>query len=121
MKVLLVDDDEFLVDMYATKFTESGHTVDTATSIESALDKLSKQKDFDVVLLDMVMPGMTGAELVKKICSDGLGGSPKCIMLSNQSEEQDIQAAISAGASGYIVKATMIPSEVVAKVTELAG
>jgi DNA-binding response OmpR family regulator len=66
MKILLVDDDAFLRDMYATKFSEHGNAVDVAETAEGALDKLSRST-YDVVLLDMVMPGMIGVELLVEI------------------------------------------------------
>ncbi len=120
MKILLVDDDAFLRDMYATKFGEMGHTIVPADTSEAALSKLHDE-DFDVVLLDMVMPNMTGVELLKRIKGDKLGGDPACIMLSNQSEEQDKSSAKAEGALGYIVKAEHIPSDVVKQVEKLVG
>ncbi len=118
MKILLVDDDAFLRDMYATKFTERGYTIDAAETAESALAKLHANQ-YDIVLLDMIMPGMSGVELLKHIQSEKLGGTPSCIMLSNQSEENDRRSALEAGAVGYIVKAELIPSEVVTEVIRL--
>lgn len=118
MKILLVDDDSFLRDMYATKFKEDGHDIHAAASGEEALKRLSEDT-FDIVLLDMVMPGITGVELLSKVTTEKLGGNPACIVLSNQGEETDMQAAKKAGAVGYIVKAEMVPSEVVQKVKEI--
>ncbi len=115
MKILLVDDDSFLRDMYATKFSELKFDIDVSETAEGALAKLHEGK-YDVVLLDMIMPGITGVELLKKIKEEKIGGNPICIMLSNQSEESDRAAALAAGAVGYIVKAELIPSEVVATV-----
>ena len=120
MKILLIDDDAFLRDMYGTKFSEHGHVVETAETAETGIAKL-EQGQFDVVLLDMVMPGMNGVEFLEKVKKEKLGGNPKCIVLSNQSAKDDIDAAAEAGAVGYIVKAELIPSEVVAKVTELVS
>jgi CheY-like chemotaxis protein len=115
MKILLVDDDAFLRDMYATKFSELGHEIDAADSSETALAKL-QDGVYDVVLLDVIMPGMTGIELLKKMKDDKLGGDPVCIMLTNQGEEVDRKEALKDGAVGYIVKAERIPSEVVEEV-----
>jgi CheY-like chemotaxis protein len=120
MKILLVDDDAFLRDMYATKFTELGYAIDSAETGEKAMLKL-RENEYDVVLMDMVMPGMTGVELIKRIREEKVGGDPACIMLSNQSDEADKQAALAAGALGYIVKAELIPSEVVEAVQKLVG
>ncbi len=113
MKVLLVDDDVFLRDMYATKFTERGDTVITAGSGQLALDAL-RQEAFDVVVLDMVMPQMTGIDLIKAIRAEFK--DQRCIVLSNQGESFDKKGAEDAGAAGYIVKADMIPSEVVEQI-----
>lgn len=115
MKILLVDDDTFLRDMYATKFTESGDTVLVAHNGNEALSILANET-FDVVIMDMVMPGMSGLDLLAGI--QKLDGNKKCkyIVLSNQGEATDIEASLEAGAHGYIVKAESIPSEVVTKV-----
>ncbi len=120
MKILLVDDDAFLRDMYATKFGELGHSIDSADTAESAIAKLSVGT-YDIILMDMIMPGMTGVQLLKEIKDKKLGGLPVCVMLSNQSEEADIRASLSVGAVGYIVKAKLIPSEVVAEVMRIVA
>ncbi len=115
MKILLVDDDAFLRDMYATKFTQLNHEIHVAETSEQALTKLH-DNTYDVVLLDMIMPSMTGVEILRKIKTEKLGGDPACIMLSNQSEAQDKNSAKAEGALGYIVKAEHVPSEVVKQV-----
>jgi DNA-binding response OmpR family regulator len=119
MKILLVDDDTFLLDMYAAKFTGSGHGVDAAKSVEEALEKLSTSGPYQAILLDMVLPGMTGIDFLNEIRTRNLAQGAKLIVLSNQGDQSDIDAALAAGAHGYIVKAHMIPSEVVAKVVSI--
>lgn len=118
MKILLVDDDAFLRDMYATKFTEAGDDIAVAESGKEALGKMDESK-FDAVVMDMVMPGMTGTELIKAIKTNQKNSTTACIVLSNQGEANDIEAAKKAGATGYIVKAESIPSEVVKKIHDL--
>jgi len=115
MKILLVDDDAFLRDMYATKFSEAGDEVAVAHDGNKALQEL-EEGDFDVIIMDMVMPGMSGIDLLKTIKKSETMRSAKCIVLSNQGEAEDIDAATELGADGYIVKAESIPSEVVSKV-----
>lgn len=114
MKILLVDDDAFLSDMYATKFSESGHTVESVSSASAALAKL-EDGQYDGVLLDIVMPGMTGLQLLEEINKSGKKGKTKFIVLSNQSEVSDRAAAKETGADGYIIKAESVPSDVVKK------
>jgi CheY-like chemotaxis protein len=120
MKLLLVDDDAFLRDMYATKFIESGHEVAVAGSAATALQTIEEQ-DFDVVLLDMIMPGLTGVELIQTIKEQFPKKKIACIVLSNHGQESDIEDAKQAGAEGYIVKAEMIPSDVVKEVEKLTS
>lgn len=114
--ILIVDDDSFLLDMYAVKFSEAKYTVDTAKSVEEALAKLRGGAAYDVVVLDMVMPRLTGLDLLRAMQAESLGGTPVRIVLSNQGEKSDIEGAMKLGADGYIVKANVIPSEVVARV-----
>ncbi len=120
-RILLVDDDAFLRDMYATKFTQSGYEVDVAESPATALRKVESGPEFDVILLDMIMPGMTGAELISNIKERFPEINSKCIVLSNQGQDEDIKEATDAGAIGYIVKAEMVPSAVVKRVVEIAS
>jgi CheY-like chemotaxis protein len=119
MKLLLVDDDAFLRDMYATKFTELGHVVDVADGATMALAKLEQDQSFDVVVLDMIMPGLSGVDLLKEIAKRYPNIKAKKIVLSNQGQNEDIEEATEAGAIGYIIKAESIPTDVVKKVEKI--
>lgn len=119
MKLLLIDDDAFLRDMYVTKFEEAGHEVSVAASGDEALAHI-EDESFDIILMDMIMPGVSGVELISAIRKFDTAKDAKCIVLSNQGEQEDIDAAHAAGAVGYIVKAESIPSQVVTKVEALA-
>jgi two-component system alkaline phosphatase synthesis response regulator PhoP len=119
MKILLVDDDTFLRDMYATKFIECGHTVVTAVHAPDAIRILEQEGDFELIIVDMIMPGMTGIELMTELRRLQPNADLKFIVLSNQGQDQDIEEAKAAGAIGYIIKAQSIPSEVVKRVEEI--
>jgi CheY-like chemotaxis protein len=121
MKILLVDDDNFLRDMYATKFTQGGHDVDAVDNAATALARLAQGSEYDVIMLDMVMPGMTGLELLTAIKQEFPRQSAKLVVLSNQGQDEDIREATDAGAHAYIIKAESIPSEVLAKVEALCS
>jgi len=119
MKLLIVDDDAFLRDMYAIKFGESGYDVHAAATAEQALTVIQQTPDLEVILLDMVMPGMRGVDLIKEIKTNHPDVTANIIVLSNQGQDSDVAEAKAAGAIGYIVKAEAIPSDVVARVTKL--
>lgn len=119
MKILLVDDDAFLRDMYASKFISCGHEVEVADSSATAITKFQNGGLFDLLILDMVMPGTSGVELLKIINERFKNQLKHCIFLSNQGQDEDIKEATEAGAIGYIVKAHSIPSEVVNSVEKI--
>lgn len=119
-KILIVDDDKFLLDMYSIKFGESGYETTTALNGEEALKKLEEGLRPEVCLVDVVMPGMDGFELVQKI-RETYDHSCSVIILSNLGQKEDVEKGLSLGADGYIVKASATPTEVVAKVREIIG
>lgn len=118
-KILIVDDDSFISDMYTHKFQNAGHDVTVVTGAEEALVAFENEKGFNVLLLDLVMPGTNGFELLERANERGLIGETTVIVLTNQSREEDIKKAESLGAKGYIVKASSVPSEVVVSVFEI--
>lgn len=118
-KILIVDDDRFLLDMYTLKFKENDFEVESAFGSENALTKLKDGLVVDVILTDIVMPAMDGFEFLGKIKEENLTSGAKVIVLSNLGQPSDIEKGEKLGADGYIVKASATPSEVVAKVTEI--
>jgi len=121
-KVLLVDDDRFLLNMYSMKFKNSGYEVFTAVGAEEAMNILVEQKIVpDIILLDIIMPTTDGLTLLEDIRKQNLAENATVIMLTNQSGESDIERAKTLGVRGYIVKATTIPSEVVEEVIKITN
>ncbi len=118
-KILIIDDDNFLLDMYALKFSKSNFDVVVAQGPEIALDKLRSGLIPDVILLDIIMPIMDGFELMEKMKEESLAGTSIRIILSNRGQPSDIARGQSLGASGYIVKASSTPSEVIDKVKSI--
>jgi len=118
--VLLVDDDKFLLHMYRKKFDQSGLTVDVAVGSQEALTKLRDGAKPDILLLDIIMPGMDGLELLETLRKEKLSENSIVIMLTNESDRKKIEKAKSLGIKGYIVKATSIPSEVVDEAIKIA-
>ncbi len=118
-KILIIDDDSFLLDMYALKFTQSGFEVDTALGSEIALQKLQEGAKPDIILMDILMPVMDGFQLLEKINSEKICTASCKIILSNRGQQEDIERGKELGADGYIIKANATPAEVITQVTDI--
>ena len=118
-RIYLVDDDRFLLDMYAIKFKNAGHEVTAFQNGEEAIVALKDGPAPDAVLLDVVMPGMTGFEMLEEIRKQNLAATTKFIVLSNQGQDNDLDKAKELKAAGYIIKASAIPSEVYAETIKI--
>ena len=118
-KVMIVDDDKFLLNMYSIKFTNNKFDVTLAGDGLAAVTKLKEGYEPDIILLDVVMPVMDGIEALNIIRKEGLAKSSAIMMLSNQGQPSDIEKAKAYNVDGYIVKATSIPSEIITEVLNL--
>ena len=118
-KILIVDDDKFLLDMYALKFKEGGFEVEPVLGSIATLEKLKEDNSFDIILMDVVMPSLDGFELLEEIRKMKLADKSKIIILSNLGQPSDIEKGKKLGADGYIIKADATPSEVVEKVKKI--
>lgn len=119
-KLLLVDDDIFLLDMYAMKFKQCGADVDAMSDPVAALEKLRSGYAPSIILVDIIMPQMSGFVFLEAVQKEGLAPGAKIIILSNQGEKEDTDKATALGAIGYIIKASAIPSEVCERAFALA-
>ncbi len=116
--VFVIDDDAFLLDMYALKFSQKNFQVTSASGTLQALEKLRTGFVPDIIVVDLVMPAMDGFEFLEVVKKDGLAPNALIIILSNLGQQEDIDRGLALGAAGYIIKASATPSEVVAKVLE---
>ena len=117
-KVLIVDDDQFILDMYVLKFKEAGFDTKAASEGMAAVEYV-KNEFPDLVLLDIVLPNMDGFDILKTLAKEKILAKTKVVLLSNLGEKKDIEKGLALGAVDYIVKAHHTPSEVVAKVEEI--
>ena len=118
-KILIVDDDGFLLDMYAFKFSQNNFDVYTANSGLKAIEKLKEGLKPDIILMDIIMPEMDGFEMFKKINDEKLSPDSIKIILSNKGQQEDIDRGVALGAAGYIIKVSSTPVEVIEKVIEI--
>ena len=119
VSIMLVDDDKFLIDMYSLKFSKAGFEVKFAMDADEAIKKLHDEPAPDILLLDVIMPGMTGLDLLEHIRKEKLVPNTIVVMLTNQGLANDIERARKYNVNGYLIKATTIPSEVVREVQNI--
>ena len=118
-KILIVDDDNFLLDMYALKFTQNNFEVHTARSGVEALEQLKTGFAPDILLMDIIMPEMNGLEALAQINEQNLCQNCLKIILSNKSEQSDVEEGKRLGVAGYIVKASSTPAEVIDQIIRI--
>jgi DNA-binding response OmpR family regulator len=117
-KILIVEDDVFVREIYNTKFLKEGFDVISAENGVQALEKLS-QGIPDLILLDIVMPYMDGIEALKKIKENKNWNKIPIIMLTNISEKDRVEEGTDLGVNDYLIKSHFLPGEVVAKVNSI--
>lgn len=117
--IMFVDDDKFLLDMYSLKFTNNGYDVTVAQGPDEALRILRGGKIPQILLLDVVMPGMDGLQLLEILRNEKLVENSLVVMLTNQGLADDIARAKKLDVNGYIIKAMTIPSEVLNEVNKI--
>ncbi len=114
-KILIIEDDVFLNELMAKKLVEEGFDVIKASNGEEGLESASREKP-DLILLDLILPGMDGFEILEKIKEDPEIGSIPVIILSNLGQREDIERGFDMGADDYLIKAHFTPDEIVERV-----
>jgi len=117
-KILLVEDDAVISEMYANKFKDEGFEIFLAKDGEEALAKTLEIVP-DLVLLDVVLPKMDGFEVLRKIKENPGLKNIRIIFLTNSAEKEDVNKGMALGAEAYIVKADYTPGKVAEKVREI--
>ncbi len=118
-RILIVDDDMFILDMYAFKFSQNNFEVHTASNGVNAISKLKEGLNPDIIMLDIIMPEMDGFEMLENINKEKISPTSIKIILSNKGQQEDVDRGDALGVAGYIVKVNSTPVEVVDKVKEI--
>ena len=116
-KILVVEDETFLVKIYAVKLKKEGYDVSIANDGEEAV-RLAADVHPDLILLDLILPKMNGFEALEKMRANEVNKQTPVIVLSNLGQEEDIKRAEALGADGYLVKANFSIQDIVAKIKE---
>jgi DNA-binding response OmpR family regulator len=114
-KILLIEDDAFLAEVYSTKFDLEGLTCDLATTGEKGLE-LARKELPDLILLDILLPSLDGFAVLKALKKDHKTRDIPVVLLTNLSQKEDIREGLKLGAVDYLIKAHFMPAEVIAKI-----
>lgn len=119
MKILIVEDEKYLRELYVEILEEAGYQVDQAKNGKEGYQKIFKG-GFDLVLLDIILPEMDGVQILEKFheIRKPIRLNKKIVMLTNLGAEQMATKCLSLGASGYLVKSDLNPGEFLDKVKE---
>jgi DNA-binding response OmpR family regulator len=113
--ILLVEDDKFLRELIVRKLSQEDFKIIEATDGEEGLKK-AKEVSPDLILLDLILPGIDGFEVLSKIKEDTKISAIPVIILSNLGQREDIERGMKLGAVDYLVKAHFTPNEIIDKV-----
>jgi DNA-binding response OmpR family regulator len=114
-KIMIVEDDVFVMDIYKTKLSGEGFEVIEAGNGVEASKKIA-EKIPDLILLDIIMPYMNGLEFLEKIRKVEAYKKIPVILLTNLSQREEVDTGMNLGASDYLIKSHFTPSEVLEKV-----
>lgn len=119
-RILLVEDDTFLIKMYKDKFTIEGFDVLVAEDGEAGL-KLATEEKVALVILDLMIPKLSGIELLERLRETGQGNNLPVIILTNLTEKASQQKAQQLGVSEFLIKADLTPGQLVDRVKKTLG
>ena len=115
-KVLIIDDDQGIVELYTDVLKTAGFNVDSVTSGQSGLEVL-KKREHGLILLDIMMPDMDGIQVLKSVRTDtNTYGHPVVVMLTNLALTDNIKEALDSGADAYLIKLSLSNEQLVQQV-----
>jgi len=110
-KIAIIEDDQAISQMYRFKFEAEGYSVETADNGKLGLELAEKMVP-DIILLDLMMPEMTGDEMLRRLRATDWGKDIKVIILTNMGEQEIPEELKSLGVSGIVLKSDMTPRQV---------
>lgn len=119
-KILLVEDEDFIRELYVRQLTNAGFSVKFAVDGQSGLDML-RSETFDLLLLDIMLPGMNGLQLLREFKTQNPASKMITILLTNLGQEAVIKEGFELGAQAYLIKASYTPDQVVNEVKNALG
>lgn len=117
-KILVVEDDKFLREMISRKLEKEGYEVYQAIDGEKGEEKIKEVKP-DIVLLDLILPGIDGFEVLERVKKDPEVAEIPVIILSNLGQKSEVERGLNLGAVDFLIKAHFTPAEIVRKIKEI--
>ena len=117
-KILIIEDDKFLRELISRKLQEEGYEISEAIDGAEGLKKAKEEKS-DLILLDLILPGMDGFDVLSKLKEDAAISSIPVIILSNLGQKEDVEKGFKLGAIDYLVKAHFTPGEILEKIRKV--
>ncbi|OGE32115.1 hypothetical protein A2631_03285 [Candidatus Daviesbacteria bacterium RIFCSPHIGHO2_01_FULL_44_29] len=114
-KILVVEDEAFIADLYSRQLTLAGFSVKVASDGLTGLKTLEADQ-YDLLLLDIMLPGLNGLELLKQWRAKSPQSSMPVLLLTNLGQDAVIKEGFELGAQGYLIKASYTPDQVVNEV-----
>ncbi len=119
-KVLIVEDDEFLRSLTAKRLEKENYQIEVAVDGENAISTVDTYRP-DLILLDLLLPGLDGFEVLKKVKANEALKTIPVIVFSNLGQKEDIEKAKALGVDDFLIKANFTLDDVVAKIKTFLG
>ena len=113
--ILIIEDDKFLRELITQKLIKEGYGVSEAVDGEEGIKKVKEEKP-DLVLLDLILPGIDGFEVLSRMREESALTSIPVIILSNLGQKEDVEKGLKLGAVDYLIKAHFTPGEIIDKI-----
>lgn len=114
-KILIIEDDKFLRQLIVQKILQEGYNILEAVDGEEGLKKIKEEKP-DLILLDLILPGIDGFEVLSQMRKEDFLSQIPVIILSNLGQKEDVERGLNLGAIDYLIKAHFTPGEIIEKV-----
>lgn len=116
--ILIIEDDKFLRELLSRKLENSGFSISVAIDGKEALKKI-KEEEYKIILLDLVLPGIDGFEILRQIKKDPKASKVQVIILSNLGQQEEVEKGLKLGAADYLIKAHFTPDEIISKIENI--
>src|SRR3989344_5619420 len=116
--ILIIEDDKFLRELIVQKLLREGYEISEALDGEEGIKKIKEEKP-DLILLDLILPGIDGFEVLSQMREESRLSSIPVIILSNLGQKEDVEKGMKLGAVDYLIKAHFTPGEIIEKIKNI--